>query len=206
MSKTYTDLPGTVYPDSIDAFEDKEDADIGMYPYMKQYKELFNQGNLTGARALLNTYPQLKNMLITAEDFNNLQNAMIAMERFMKREQQQIIFSASEPSGASAQAVGDVWVKLKDGGNELYEKTTSGYVLRLSNPTTVAQANKLATARKIGNANFDGTANITLAQIGAATAAQGTKADNITTDIKYIKYVTALPSSPSSDTLYLVKK
>lgn len=35
-----------------------------------------------------------------------------------------------------------------------------------------SSATKLSTTRKIGNANFDGTANITLSQIGAATAEQ----------------------------------
>lgn len=70
----------------------------------------------------------------------------------------------------------------------------------------VDKAKKLASPVKIGNATFDGTAGITLANIGAATTAQGTLATNITTDIKYIKYVTALPSSPDSSTLYLVKK
>lgn len=42
-----------------------------------------------------------------------------------------------------------------------------------------ATAIKLATARKIGSASFDGTADITLAQMGAATAAQGAKADGL---------------------------
>ena len=44
--------------------------------------------------------------------------------------------------------------------------------------TVVGKATKLATARNIGNASFDGSEDITLAQIGAATTAQGTKADN----------------------------
>ena len=48
----------------------------------------------------------------------------------------------------------------------------------LNGTTVVGKATKLATARKIGNASFDGSSNITLAQIGAATTAQGTKADN----------------------------
>lgn len=40
-----------------------------------------------------------------------------------------------------------------------------------------ATAIKLATARMIGSASFDGSGDITLAQMGAATAAQGEKAD-----------------------------
>lgn len=178
MSQTYTDLPGTLYPDGIDTFENKTDADATTYPFVRQYKELFNQGNITAARALLDSYPQLKSMIISADDFNNLQDAMIAMERFMKRDQQQILFSASEPTGANKQTVGDVWVKTGSSSSEMYELTSTGYVLRFSSNAVAPAAKKLATARKIGNASFDGTANITLAQIGAATTAQGTKADN----------------------------
>ena len=42
---------------------------------------------------------------------------------------------------------------------------------------SAAAAAKLSTARKIGSADFDGSGDITLAQMGAATAAQGEKAD-----------------------------
>ena len=48
----------------------------------------------------------------------------------------------------------------------------------LSGETVVGKATKLATARNIGNASFDGSEDIGLEDIGAATAAQGTKADN----------------------------
>ena len=178
MSITYADLPNTNYPDTKDAFKNKKDADATVATLIARYKNRFNSGNYALAKSILESNPALADSMITADDFNKLQDAVMAMQRFYQRDQQQIIFSSTEPTGENEQAVGDVWVKLKDGGNELYEKTTSGYTLRLSSPTIVAQANKLATARKIGNANFDGTANITLAQIGAATIAQGTKADN----------------------------
>ncbi len=52
--------------------------------------------------------------------------------------------------------------------------------LRAKADPVVAQevaADRLVTARKIGSADFDGSGDITLAQIGAATAAQGAKAD-----------------------------
>ena len=82
--------------------------------------------------------------------------------------------------------------KLLDGeGNIILPKTRSSLVYMddnstvedtikkiLNGTTVVGKATKLATARKIGNASFDGSGNITLAQIGAATTAQGTKADN----------------------------
>ena len=56
------------------------------------------------------------------------------------------------------------------------------YILLRAKPDpVVAQevaADRLATARKIGSASFDGSADITLAQMGAATVAQGEKADS----------------------------
>ena len=55
-----------------------------------------------------------------------------------------------------------------------------------------ATAIKLATARMIGSASFDGSGDITLSQIGAATAAQGAKAD------------AAMPKSGGSFTLSLI--
>ena len=48
--------------------------------------------------------------------------------------------------------------------NETLENTIKKI---LSGETTVGKANKLATARNIGNATFDGSGDITLAQIGA---------------------------------------
>ena len=82
--------------------------------------------------------------------------------------------------------------KLLDiNGNVILPKTRSSLVYMdnnstvedtinkiISGTTVVGKATKLTTARNIGNASFDGSGDITLAQIGAATTEQGTKADN----------------------------
>lgn len=88
---------------------------------------------------------------------------------------------------------------------------------------SVLSASKLITPRKIGNANFDGTQNITLDDIGAS-AVNHTHDEYYTTDvvdeklnskaptshahgdIKEIKLVSSLPSDASShtDVLYLI--
>jgi hypothetical protein len=70
----------------------------------------------------------------------------------------------------------------------------------------VDKAAKLAQKIKVGNAYFDGSSDITLGEIGAATTQQGVAVDRLTTDIKAIKYVLALPENPDINTLYLVKK
>lgn len=49
---------------------------------------------------------------------------------------------------------------------------THNYAGSSSAGGAATSATKLSTARKIGNANFDGTTNITLSQIGAATVEQ----------------------------------
>ena len=65
---------------------------------------------------------------------------------------------------------------------------------------------KLANAVKIGNAFFDGAKSISLEEMGAATAEQGQKIDNLTTDVKAIKIVNAKPATAEEKTLYLVLK
>lgn len=142
MSQTYTDLPYTAYPDGIDVFTNKSDANSMNRRYIVEYKNLFNDGDIAGAAALLEQFPELKEIIITAADFNKLQNAIEAMQRFVKRDKQQIIFSTSEPSGEDLQFIGDVWVKLvPTGANEVYELTESGYVYRdLGSQAAIAKA------------------------------------------------------------------
>ena len=173
MSQTYAELPNTNYPDDFDVFEYKTDANINIYPLIQQYKTYLSMGNIAAAKTLLDSNPDLKKTIITASDFNKLQDAISAMQRFFVREQRQIIFSASQPAD-SAQSVGDIWVKVTSTGSIMHEKTAAnGYVERMG-----SSASKLSKPVNIGNASFDGTSGITLAQIGAATSEQGIKADN----------------------------
>lgn len=77
-------------------------------------------------------------------------------------------------------------------------------------------ASTLATPRKIGNASFDGSENITLSQIGAATSAQGTKADKampksggtftgtIEVPLLYLKRTTHSIGADGNDTRYFI--
>jgi len=209
LSRTYTDLPNTQYPDvTSDVFETKTDATSDMQPYITQYKNYFNSGNVAAAKALLEQFPQLKNMIITAYDFNKLQDAMMAMQRFVKREQNQVLFSSTQPSGANTQSEGDIWIKPATGTAADIVKIKQSDGTYQEHTVTAKYATQLKTSRKIGDANFNGSANITLNQIGAATKAQGDAIDALTTDIKYIKYVTSLPADAASHptTLYLVKK
>ncbi len=70
----------------------------------------------------------------------------------------------------------------------------------------VDKAEKLSKTVKIGNAYFNGSKGLTVEEMGCATAEQGQAAENLTTDVKFIKVVNELPSEPDVNTLYLVKK
>lgn len=124
MSKTYQDLINTFYPDGEDTFEAKIDATAEMQPHITAYKNYFNAGNMSAAKDVLDKHPELKSMIITAADFNRLQEAILALCRFATRAQQQIIFSATQPSG---QTVGDVWINIAE-NNAVYLLTEEGYV------------------------------------------------------------------------------
>lgn len=122
MSTTYTDLPGTNYPDGWDVFENKNDVSRDMQPYVTQYKQMIENGDYAGAKKLLDDYPQLKKTVISANDFNKLQDAISAMQRFVTRSEQQVVFSAEAPSD---QVAGDVWIDT-DGNSDVYLKTADG--------------------------------------------------------------------------------
>ena len=69
--------------------------------------------------------------------------------------------------------VDEIWSRLSA---KLAGKADSGHTHPAQTSVTgnAGTATKLQTARKIGNASFDGSADITLSQIGAAAASHGT--------------------------------
>ena len=82
ISTTYSDLPGTVYPDSIDTYEKLSDITLGTLQYALQYSSLYNLGKLEEAYALLETYPELKRCIINADKINKLIDAIKALEMY----------------------------------------------------------------------------------------------------------------------------
>lgn len=113
---------------------------------------------------------------------------------------------------AIVEDMGNIWTK-EEVAQEIGQKVVeigSGDMAKAVYDTDgdgiVDKAAKLAQKIKVGNAYFDGSSDITLGEIGAATTEQGVAVDRLTTDIKAIKYVLALPENPDINTLYLVKK
>ena len=98
ISATYPNLNGTSFPENIDSFPNAAH-------------------DLSGANAILSTYPELKTMLINAETLNQYRDAIIAIETYYKYQYEtylanttkQIIINQNQPSG---QLKDDIWLEV----------------------------------------------------------------------------------------------
>lgn len=116
MSKSYTDLPQTNYPDRFDAFENKSDLTNSMLALANTYKAYIARGNFADAKKFLENNNALKAMLITADDINKLQDAMMALQRV----QMSVVYSATKPTPTSHpnQIIGNLWIQNVDSSTE----------------------------------------------------------------------------------------
>ena len=80
MSQTYTNLPGTNYPDSVDTFSKIVDVTISTLPYAILYQNYFQKGDLESASQILTEHPELEKCLMNADKFNKLIDAIKAIE------------------------------------------------------------------------------------------------------------------------------
>lgn len=90
MSVTYPDLENN-FPDSIDNFDKFLDPTLEMLTVINQYYTLFDAGDLAGATALIESNPTLKQMVINADNLNQLRDMCISLERFFNDNVQQYI-------------------------------------------------------------------------------------------------------------------
>ena len=160
MSVTYPDLPLTVSPDAKDTLLNLMDVDLEALPYATQYHTFIYNGDLAGAQGVLLAYPRLKQMGITAEHINALDQRIIAMQRFVLANQQQMQFSATQPT---FQNNNDVWAKViaTDVTRykiEFYRKTATGYLLMTIGANTIEFADGKTAETKLGG--IDGISDL----------------------------------------------
>lgn len=116
MSKTYTDLPQTSYPDKFDVFGNKSDLTNDMLSLANTYKSYIARGRFTEAKSFLERNSALRAMLINADDINKLQDAMMALQRV----QQSVVYSNDRPTPTTYpnQVVGNLWIQNVENDNE----------------------------------------------------------------------------------------
>lgn len=126
MSVEYPDLSNTNFPESIDTFDKKSTPSSEDMQYVQQIYSKMASGDIAGAYQLMDAHPELKDSQLSALDWNKLRDAIIAIERWYQENYQeylanntkQIIFSDVQPDN---QMLGDVWAKLIDSDNKIYE-------------------------------------------------------------------------------------
>lgn len=91
MSKTYTDLTETQFPDQIDELSRMSDLSSSDIPAVNEYYAYYNAGNLTAAAEMLANNPSLLSKLFNAAKFNVLRDALIALQRYYKMDVQTFI-------------------------------------------------------------------------------------------------------------------
>ena len=82
MSELYPDLPNTKFPEDKDnwgRFSDITTSDIQL---VQQYQQYILDGEIDNARQLITDNPTLKNKILSANNLNNLADAIIALERY----------------------------------------------------------------------------------------------------------------------------
>ena len=90
MSIIYPDLENN-FPESIDNFDKYLDPTLEMLSVINQYYTLFDTGDLVGATTLLESNPTLKQMIINADNLNQLRDAIISLERYYMDDVQQYL-------------------------------------------------------------------------------------------------------------------
>lgn len=81
MSTTYTDLTETAFPDGSDNLSRMRDVAISDLTLLEQYETYIAAGNFTEAAALIAANESLAQIIMNAEKYNKLSDAVVAIER-----------------------------------------------------------------------------------------------------------------------------
>lgn len=82
MSTTYTDLPNTSFPDSVQSFVTMLDMAINDAPAINGYQEAMREGNYALAQSYLSQITNGNQKIINATKLNQLFDTCVALQRF----------------------------------------------------------------------------------------------------------------------------
>lgn len=91
MSTLYPDYDNKFPSEGVDDFEKFIDPDIASIQAINLYYQYFDAGNISSANSVLENNPQLKRMIINAENLNKLRDAIMSIEQFYLDDIQQYL-------------------------------------------------------------------------------------------------------------------
>ena len=99
---TYTDLAYTNFPAKVDSWQDSKNLTANYLSLANDYKTKLLNGNYSAAQSILNSNPELKRMLIGADDINKLKHSQMAIERLFTDDIEEYIKSYTDKSTSEA--------------------------------------------------------------------------------------------------------
>lgn len=99
MSDYYPQFPHTNFPDSIDSWEDKVDVSSSTLSLVKQYNQLFDVGEIQAAQQLLINNPDLVKILVNADDINQIQQGVMALQTMFTEDIDSYLAQSTMPKG-----------------------------------------------------------------------------------------------------------
>ncbi len=92
----YVDTPLSNFPEQEDNWSRMSNLSVSLLSVAKQYSDLYNNGNIDSANALLEQYPDLKLALFTPERWNQIRDGIIALERFFLEDVESMITEVAQ--------------------------------------------------------------------------------------------------------------
>lgn len=92
----YEDLPRTSFPAAEDSFTLMKDVNAVLMPLVNQYNTYASQGNITACNQLLASNPDLMDCFFNADKWNQIRDAILAMERYYLQDVQAFIYQVAQ--------------------------------------------------------------------------------------------------------------
>ncbi len=103
----YIDTPLSNFPEQEDNWSRMSNLSVSLLSVAKQYSDLYNTGDINAANELLEQYPDLKSALFTPERWNQIRDAIIALQRFFLEDVESMIVEvANNTVGIDDEATG----------------------------------------------------------------------------------------------------
>ena len=100
---SYVDLEYSRFPAEVDSQQNNENVTAEYLSLANEYKTALLAGNYENAKSILDANPQLKRMMITAEDINKTKHATMALERMFTEDIEAYVKSFTDKASLEAE-------------------------------------------------------------------------------------------------------
>ena len=177
MSTTYPNYIGTNYPDSVDTFSKIVDVTISTLPYAILYQNYFQKGDLESASQVLTEHPELEKCLMNADKFNNLIDAIKAIETDHNGTKS-TLKTVSNQSSTNATNISKLTTNVNNITTNVSSLSSSISTLN-TKVTNIENTGTTVTKETIGLSNVDNTSDANKSVKYATSAGSASNCDTV---------------------------